>query len=110
MAALLLAAVGHDINKIVWTEIAKKCSGREARQCWARWKCQLDPGIDHSAFPLQEVELMVQMHARVGNKYATIARCLPGRTTDKVKQHLREVGASSSEREAGGGSRTRGGW
>jgi myb proto-oncogene protein len=47
------------------------------------------PSTDHSAFTPQEVELMAQLHASVGTKYAEIARCLPGRTTREVKNHVK---------------------
>jgi hypothetical protein len=50
----------------VWAEIAKKCPGRGTKQCWARWKEQLNPSIDHSAFTLQEVELVVQVQHTSG--------------------------------------------
>lgn len=86
-----LAAVGQDINKIKWKEIAEQCPGRTHKKCRERWKGHLDPSINHSEFSPQEDALLMQMHARVGNKYADIARCLQGRTADKVKSRLRTL-------------------
>ncbi|CAM8992720.1 unnamed protein product [Rhodiola kirilowii] len=74
-----------------WEVLARKAGlNRTGKSCRLRWLNYLRPGIRRGNITLHEQLIILQLHARWGNRWAKIAECLPGRSdSNEIKNYWR---------------------
>ncbi|PRQ51663.1 putative transcription factor MYB-HB-like family [Rosa chinensis] len=73
-----------------WDKLSKEtgeCLKRSGNSVRLRWLNYLRPDINTSSITEYEEDLLIRLHKLLGNRWSLIARRIPGRTENQVKNY-----------------------
>ncbi|KAK7838436.1 transcription factor myb61 [Quercus suber] len=69
-----------------WSSVPKQAGlQRCGKSCRLRWINYLRPDLKRGTFSQEEENLIIELHAVLGNRWSQIAAQLPGRTDNEIK-------------------------
>ncbi|KAJ7566756.1 hypothetical protein O6H91_02G117000 [Diphasiastrum complanatum] len=84
----ILVTYVHKHGEGNWNSLQKHSGlSRCGKSCRLRWANHLRPNLKKGAFTVDEERLIIELHAKLGNKWARMAAQLPGRTDNEIKNY-----------------------
>ncbi|KAI8473885.1 MAG: hypothetical protein J3K34DRAFT_518607 [Monoraphidium minutum] len=81
------SAIARELNRVVPGHQV----GRVGKQCRERWNHHLRPNINKAAWSLEEEAALIAAHRRYGNRWCEIAKAMPTRTENSLKNFYNSV-------------------
>ncbi|XP_076950489.1 MYB-like transcription factor EOBII [Bidens hawaiensis] len=107
---LILMNYIADHGEGVWNTLAKAAGlKRTGKSCRLRWLNYLRPDVRRGNITPEEQLLIMELHAKWGNRWSKIAKHLPGRTDNEIKnywrtriqKHIRQANTFSGQTSSG---------
>ncbi|KAJ8543477.1 hypothetical protein K7X08_006000 [Anisodus acutangulus] len=71
-----------------WRQLPKYAGlARCGKSCRLRWMNYLRPNVKRGNYTKEEDEIILKLHAQLGNKWSAIAAHFPGRSDNEIKNH-----------------------
>lgn len=97
---MAIPPISHNAGQIkTWSRVAADLTNRTGKQCRERYINQLAPGIKRGPWSAEEERILHEAHRELGNKWVDIAKRLPGRTDNCVKNHWNSMLRKQLRRE-----------
>lgn len=71
-----------------WAQCANFIKGRSGKQCRERWFNNLNPDVKKGNWSKEEDELIFQLYQKYGSSWSKVAKFLPGRTENAIKNRF----------------------
>ncbi|KAF5763878.1 putative transcription factor MYB family [Helianthus annuus] len=93
----------------VWNTLARSAGlKRTGKSCRLRWLNYLRPDVRRGNITPEEQLLIMELHAKWGNRWSKIAKHLPGRTDNEIKnywrtriqKHIKQAGSFSGQKSS----------
>ncbi len=82
---LILRQLVSKLGTGLWAAMAQQIPGRTGKQVRERWLNHLSPGVTKRPWSVEEDNVIIENHKRIGNCWSRIAKLLQGRSDNSVK-------------------------